>query len=91
MNKIINFFKHRNSCIKELYAVDRIENGILILEHLSNSETLEYSSSDSFSEGDIVELTFDSKGEISEIKVDAEKTAERKKENSSKLKSLFDN
>lgn len=91
MNKIIRFFRHKNSIVKELYCVDRIENGILILESLSEAKTLEYSANGIFSEGDIVEILFDSKGNIREMNVDEEKTIERKKENSSKLKSLFDN
>lgn len=91
MNKIIRFFRHKNSIVKELYTVDRIENGILILERLTDSKTLECSAKGNFSEGDIVEILFDSKGNIREMNVDEEKTIERKKENSSKLKSLFDN
>ena len=91
MKKIFDCIFRRNAAIKELYAIDRIENGIMVMEKLSDMTVIEYPFSEGFHEGDIVEVTFDNKESVVGIIVDKEKTTLKKRENSKKLRSLFDN
>lgn len=79
---------------KVLYTVDRIEEGIFVLENRETLETLNAGKeviTFDVKEGDILELTFDEAGNIAEATICNELTNNVLRENKKKLGSLFDN
>lgn len=78
---------------REKYAVDRIEEGILVMISESDGKALELSA-DRFGkrihEGDIVYVSFADNGEICGARTAILETMRRKKEIKRKLSALFD-
>ena len=78
----------------EKYIVDRIEEGIIVMNHAETEKVLEIEKSFfdvDFKDGDVVLVTFDSENFVKDIEKDIIETRNRKRTIKKKLRSLFDN
>ena len=78
----------------EKYIVDRIEEGIIVMNHAETEKVLEIEKSFfdvDFKDGDVVLVTFDSENFVKDIEKDIVETRNRKRTIKKKLRSLFDN
>lgn len=78
----------------EKYIVDRIEEGIIVMNHAETEKVLEIEKSFfdvDFKDGDVVWVSFDSENFVKDIEKDIVETRNRKRTIKKKLRSLFDN